>query len=63
MRWPPHAPDATGYYDDYLSNGFDIVVRSEGEETATEVMDWSRSGADTAQLDKILGIAYRAARF
>ena len=56
-------PDATGYYDDYLSNGFDIVVRSEGEETATEVMDWSRSGADPAQLDKILGIAYRAARF
>ena len=53
-------PDATGYYDDYLSNGFDTVVRSEGEETATEVMDWSRSGANPAQLDKILGIAYRA---
>jgi radical SAM superfamily enzyme YgiQ (UPF0313 family) len=23
-------PDATGYYEEYLNNGFDIVVRSEG---------------------------------
>ena len=52
-------PDATGYYDDYLNNGFDIVVRSEGEETAREVMEWSRTGAERAELHKILGIAYR----
>ena len=52
-------PDATGYYDDYLGNGFDIVVRSEGEETAREVMHWYRSGAEPAELQKILGIAYR----
>ena len=51
--------DATGYYDDYLSNGFDIVVRSEGEDTTREVMEWAASGSGRAELHKILGIAFR----
>ncbi len=53
-------PDATGYYPDYLKNGFDIVVLREGEETIREVMEWARGGADTSRLGKIPGIAYRA---
>jgi anaerobic magnesium-protoporphyrin IX monomethyl ester cyclase len=52
-------PDATGYYDDYLNNGFDIVVRSEGEETAADVLAWYEAGARTEDLGKIGGIAYR----
>ncbi|MBI4306630.1 MAG: B12-binding domain-containing radical SAM protein [Chloroflexi bacterium] len=52
-------PDATGYYRDYLYAGFDVVVRSEGEETAHELLEWRRSGADRALLAKIPGIAYR----
>ena len=54
-------PDATGYYDDYLNNGFDIVVRSEGEETAAEVLEWFEAGAHVEELSKINGIAYRDA--
>ncbi len=52
-------PDATGYYRDYLDNGFNIVVRSEGEETATELMQWHKSGGASEDLPKIAGIAYR----
>lgn len=51
-------PDATGYYDDYLNGGFDIVVRSEGEEAAAEILDWHAAGADPRELRRILGIAY-----
>jgi anaerobic magnesium-protoporphyrin IX monomethyl ester cyclase len=52
-------PDATGYYRDYLNNGFDIVVRSEGEETARELLAWYKEGGDPAGLQQIQGIAYR----
>ena len=53
-------PDATGYYQDYLDNGFDVVVRSEGEITAKELLQWRDSGASPGGLEKISGIAYRA---
>ncbi len=52
-------PDATGYYDEYLTNGFDVVVRSEGEETAAELMTWYTAGAHAEELSRIPGIAYR----
>lgn len=52
-------PDATGYYKDYLSNGFDIVVRGEGEETARELLEWFGSGVGPQGLERIQGIAYR----
>jgi anaerobic magnesium-protoporphyrin IX monomethyl ester cyclase len=52
-------PDATGYWRDYLENGFAIVVRSEGEETARELWEWQRAGADPGALARIAGIAYR----
>ena len=52
-------PDATGYYQDYLANGFDVVVRSEGEATASELLQWHKNGASPADLEKISGIAYR----
>jgi radical SAM superfamily enzyme YgiQ (UPF0313 family) len=52
-------PDATGYYQEYLDNGFDVVVRSEGEVTASELMQWHKSGASPNELKKIQGIAYR----
>lgn len=53
-------PDATGYYRDYLDAGFDLVVRSEGEETARDVLEWDRAGRQHDELGKIPGIAYRA---
>jgi anaerobic magnesium-protoporphyrin IX monomethyl ester cyclase len=52
-------PDATGYYEAYLENGFDVIVRSEGEVTSSELLDWRDSGADRSDLQKIQGIAYR----
>ncbi|MBX6351157.1 MAG: B12-binding domain-containing radical SAM protein [Clostridia bacterium] len=52
-------PDATGYYDDYLAAGFDVVVRGEGEETAREVLAWLRAGAPREALPAIRGLAYR----
>lgn len=52
-------PDATGYYDDYLRNGFDVVVRSEGEATAAELLDWHAAGARLQELSRIRGIAFR----
>jgi radical SAM superfamily enzyme YgiQ (UPF0313 family) len=53
-------PDATGYYRDYLDAGFDLVVRSEGEETARDMLEWDRAGRDPGALRKIPGIAYRS---
>ena len=52
-------PDATGYYAEYMRNGFDIVVRGEGEETARALMEWVRAGSKTGMLKDIAGLAYR----
>ncbi len=43
-----------------MSNGFDVVVRGEGEATALEVMEWLKGGADRSQLHRVSGIAYRS---
>lgn len=54
-------PDATGYYHEYLENGFDVVVRSEGEATAQELLEWRKADGSIGGLQKIDGIAYRDA--
>jgi radical SAM superfamily enzyme YgiQ (UPF0313 family) len=41
-----------------LHNGFDVVVRSEGEETARELMEWVAAGAEPSELERVLGVAY-----
>jgi radical SAM superfamily enzyme YgiQ (UPF0313 family) len=51
-------PDATGYYQDYLAAGFDLVVRSEGEATALDVLEWDRAGRRRNELARIAGIAF-----
>lgn len=52
-------PDATGYHEDYLRHGVDLVVRGEGEETTREVMEWLRAGARPEERERIQGIAFR----
>ena len=51
-------PDATGYYEEYVHNGFDVVVRSEGEETARELMEWAAAGGEPSELEHVLEVAY-----
>lgn len=49
--------DASDQYEKYLKNGADYVVRGEGEETLTELLNSLRQG--TAPHD-IMGLAFRA---
>ena len=50
--------DATDHYAEYLEQGADYVLLGEGEETLGELLD-QLSGKRGAELDSILGLAYR----
>ncbi len=59
MRVIAGGPDATAYCDEYLENGFEVVVCGEGEETAHAVMEWIGRGGTVSELHDVLGIAFR----
>jgi radical SAM superfamily enzyme YgiQ (UPF0313 family) len=61
MRVIAGGPDATAYCDEYLGNGFEVVVCGEGEETAREVMEWIGRGGTVSELHDVQGIAFRSA--
>ena len=59
MRVIAGGPDATAYCDEYLRNGFEVVVCGEGEETAHAVMEWIGRAGSVSELHDVQGIAFR----